>query len=56
MGTYCSIVYHYRDNIFISDSNVHTIERVFEAVKKVLTKWGLKIAPKKYKDEILSII
>ena len=51
-----SIVYHYMDDILLSDSNVDILERMFEKVKKNLPSWGLQIAPEKYKEEILSII
>ena len=36
-----SMVYHYMDGIFLSDSNVDTLERIFEEVKKNLPCWGL---------------
>ena len=35
------------DDILLSDSNIDTLERMFEEVKKVLPKWGLQIAPEK---------
>ena len=35
------------DDILLSNSNVDSLERVFEKIKKVLPSWGLKIAPKK---------
>ena len=52
MGIICtefskSILYHYTDDILLSNSNVDTLERMFEEVKKVLPKWGLQIAPGK---------
>ena len=50
-----SIIYDYMNDIVLSDSNADTLERMFEVVKKALPKWGLQIAPKKYKEEILSI-
>ena len=42
-----SIIYHYMDDILISDQNKDTLERLFEEVKIVLPKWGLQIAPEK---------
>ena len=39
----------------LSDSNIDTLERMFEEVKKVLPLQGLQIAPEKYKETILSI-
>ena len=42
-----SVIYHYMDNILLSDSNIDTLERMFEKVKLVLPKWGLQIAPEK---------
>ena len=42
-----SIIYHYMDDILISDQNKDTLERLFEEVKLVLPKWGLQIAPEK---------
>ena len=33
-----SIIYHYMDDILLSDSNADTLERMFGEVKKVLTK------------------
>ena len=50
-----SIVYHYMDDILLSDSNADTLERMFEEVEKVLPKWGLKLLLKIFKDEILPI-
>ena len=44
------------DDILISDQNKDTLERLFEEVKIVLPKWGLQIAPKKFRKEILLII
>ena len=41
------IVYHYMDDILLSDLNMHTLERLFEEIKIVLPKWGLQIAPEK---------
>ena len=35
------------DDILLSDSNVDTLERMFEEVKKILPCWGLQIAPEK---------
>ena len=35
------------DDILISDQNKDTLERLFEEVKIVLSKWGLQIAPEK---------
>ena len=35
------------DDILLSDSNIDTLERMFEEVKIVLPKWGLQIAPEK---------
>ena len=35
------------NNILLSDSNIDTLERMFEEVKIVLPKWGLQIAPEK---------
>ena len=40
-----SIVYHYMDNILLSNSNVDTLERMFKEAKKILPCWGLQIAP-----------
>ena len=51
-----SIIYHYIDDILLSDSNADTLERMCEEVKKLLPKWGLKLLLKKYKEEILSVI
>ncbi|MGE9501622.1 reverse transcriptase domain-containing protein, partial [Escherichia coli] len=42
-----SLVYHYMDDILLSDSNKETLERMFEMVKEVLPRWGLQIAPEK---------
>ena len=42
-----SIIYHYMDDILLSDSNKDTLENMFEEVKKVLPRWGLQIAPEK---------
>ena len=43
-----SIIYHYMDDILLSDSNADTLEKkMFKEVKKVLPKWGLQIAPEK---------
>ena len=42
-----SIIYHYMDDILLSDSNKDTLESMFEEVKKVLPRWGLQIAPEK---------
>ena len=39
-----STIYHYMDDILLSDSNMDTLERMFEEVKKVLPKWRLQIA------------
>ena len=35
------------DYILLSRSNIDTLERTFEEVKKVLPKWGLQITPEK---------
>ena len=35
------------DDILLSDSNIDTLERMFEEVKIILPKWGLQIAPEK---------
>ena len=35
------------DDILLSDSNIDTLERMFEEVKKVLPKWKLQISPEK---------
>ena len=35
------------DDILVSDSNVNTLERMFEVEKKVLQNWGLQITPGK---------
>ena len=35
------------DDILLSDSNKDTLESMFEEVKKVLPRWGLKIASEK---------
>ena len=35
------------DDILLSDSNIDTLERMFEEVKIILPKWGLQIVPKK---------
>ena len=35
------------DDILISNSNIDTLERMFEEVKIILPKWGLQIAPEK---------
>ena len=35
------------DDILLSDSNLDTLERMFEEVKIILPKWGLQIAPEK---------
>ena len=42
-----SVVYYYTDVILLSDSNVDTLERMFEEIKKILPCWGLQIAPEK---------
>ncbi|KAL6093193.1 hypothetical protein STEG23_016117 [Scotinomys teguina] len=42
-----SIIYHYMDDILLTDSNADTLERLFEEVKKILPCWGLQIAPEK---------
>ncbi|ERE65275.1 putative Pol polyprotein [Cricetulus griseus] len=42
-----SLVYHYMDDVLLSDSNKDTLERMFEMVKEVLPRWGLQIAPEK---------
>ena len=38
-----SIIYYYMDGILLSDSNIDTLERMFEEVKKVLPKWEWQI-------------
>ena len=46
------------DNILLSDlsdSNMDTLERMFEEVKKVLPKWGLQIAPEKIHCQLLRL-
>ena len=45
-----SITYHYMDDILLSDSNMDTLERIFEEVKKALPKWGLQTAPGKIQN------
>ena len=35
------------DDILLSDSNIDTLQRMFEEVKKVLPHWRLQIAPEK---------
>ena len=35
------------DDILLSDSNIDTLERIFEEVNEVLPKKGLQIAPEK---------
>ena len=35
------------DAILLSDSNIDTIETMFEEIKKILPKWALQIAPEK---------
>ena len=40
-----SLVYHYMDDILLSESNKETLECMFEMVKEVLPRWGLQIAP-----------
>ena len=42
-----SIIYHYMDDILLSNSNIDTLERMFEEVKIVSPKWGLQIAHEK---------
>ena len=42
-----SIIYHYMDDILLSDSNKDTLESMFEEVKKVLPRQGLQIASEK---------
>ncbi|KAL6086199.1 hypothetical protein STEG23_010845 [Scotinomys teguina] len=42
-----SIIYHYMDDILLTDSNADALERLFEEVKKILPCWGLQIAPEK---------
>ena len=51
----CLVSCHYMDGILPSDSNMDTLEKVFEEVKKVLPKWGLYIASKKYSVYFLSV-
>ena len=42
-----SIVYHYMDDILLSDSIKEKLESMLEMVKKVLPRWELKINPEK---------
>ena len=35
------------DDILLSDSNIDTLERMFENIKKLLPKWGLQTVPEK---------
>lgn len=42
-----SIIYHYMDDILLSDSDINILERMFDEVKKTLPCWGLRIAPEK---------
>ena len=39
------------DDILLSDSNIDTLEGMFEEVKIVLRKWGLQIVPEKKNTE-----
>ena len=41
------MIYHYMDDILLSDSNVDTLERMFEEIKKIVPCWGLQIPPEK---------
>lgn len=36
-----SIIYHYMDDILLSDSDINILERMFDEVKKTLPCWGL---------------
>ena len=42
-----SIIYHYMDDILLADSDINTVERMFDEVQKTLPSWGLQIAPEK---------
>ena len=42
-----SDVYHGMDSILLSNSNIDTLERVFEEIKKIVPCWGLQIPPEK---------
>ena len=42
-----SIIYHYMDDILLADSNLETLEKLFEELKKILPDWGLQIALEK---------
>ena len=35
------------DDILLSDSNLKTLERMFEKENKILPRWGLQIPPEK---------
>ena len=43
-----SVIYHLVDDILLADSNVDTLEKMFEEVKKILPCWGLQIVPEKH--------
>ena len=43
-----SIIYHYMDNILLTDPNITTMERLFDEMKKkCLLCWRFQIAPEK---------
>ena len=35
------------DDILLADSNINTLEKIFEGVRRILPTWGLQIAPEK---------
>ena len=44
-----SIIYHYMDDILLADSDLDTLEKMFEVVKKIFPSWKVQVAPKNTK-------